>query len=350
VPREHRIAILGLGNVGRSLLAHLDAHPDPDLTIVAAADSTGLIWNDEGFTPRALLQAKAHGGVDALAEDAHHYVGDLARSTARFEYDALIDLLPADYRTGGVSRRILLESLTHGIPTITADKAPLALDSASLFAAARRHATPFEYTATVGGGLPVVPVLRDGLAVGVQSLEGILNGTTNHILSQVERGQNLKTALAEAQRLGIAEADPRNDLEGFDAAAKGVILHNTAFDTHLTVHDVAREALDAKAAQEAQDAYASGKRLRSVVTVRRGHVEVAFRHLEADDPLVADGAACICLIKGEPATTLRLFGPGYGVSSTAYAALRDLGRIRRAPIRGLAPMTSKEVLQPVIVS
>jgi homoserine dehydrogenase len=309
--------------------------PDPALAIVAAADRSGLLWFDDGVAPRDLLAAKAAGTIDRLADAGHHYVGDLARNLAALDVDAVVDLLPADYSDGGVSARILQGSLARGLPCVTADKAPLALDSAALFAAADEGATTLEYTATVGGGLPVVPVLRDGLAVGVRRIQGILNGTTNHVLNAVERGGRFEDAVAQAQALGIAEADPANDLDGFDAAAKGVILHNTAFGSTITIRDAVRERLTAQTTARAEEAFAAGRRLRSVVTVEPGRVDVAFCELAPDDGLVADGATAIVQIESEPASVLRLVGPGAGGKTTAYATLRDLGRIRRRPIRGL---------------
>ncbi len=351
MPDNFRIALLGLGNVGRPLLAHLADHPDPQLEIAVAADRTGLVWFENGVSPSDLLAAKRAGGVEVLAERGHHYVGDLAKNLGRFEVDAVVDLLPADYHDGGVSRRILTDSLGRGVPCITADKAPLALDSAGIFAAARRGLTNLEYTATVGGGLPVVPVLRDGLAVGVQRIHGILNGTTNYLLSRIEQGADLDEELEGAKRLGIAEEDPRNDLEGVDAAAKGVILHNTAFpdEDPLTIRQAERETLDASAADAARELHDQGRRLRSVTTVEPGHVRVAFEDLPADHPLVAEGATAIVFIQTEPASTLRLVGPGAGGRTTAYATLRDVGRVRRHPIRGLQPAVAPEASEPVSV-
>jgi homoserine dehydrogenase len=326
MPRELRVAVLGLGSVGRALLRRLGATPGQGLRVVAAADRSGLIRDAAGLDPRRLVQSKRRrGGLGTLKHASH--TDDVVQGLEEGEHDVVVDLLPADYHDGGLSLGLTLAALRDGRSVVTANKAPLAVEPDALRAAAVDGAR-LEFTGTVGGGLPIVRVLRGRGLGDVRRVTGVLNGTTNLLLSRIERGEAFDASLRDAQRQGVAEADPRHDLEGWDAAAKGVILHNLLFQPLLRIGDARREGVGPATEQRALEAHEGGRRLRSVVVVEAGRVDVRLRALEPSDPLAFDGLGAACRIISAPRSRTVLAGPGAGAPSTAHAVYEDLVAVR----------------------
>jgi homoserine dehydrogenase len=224
----------------------------------------------------------------------------------------------------------VLELLRAGKPVVTANKQLVARRGAELFAAAAASGVQLRFEASVCAAIPVIKVLREALVVSnVHRVLGIVNGTTNFVLTEMERGASYDEALAEAQRLGFAEADPTEDVSGRDAAAKMAILATVAFGSRVTPDDVACEGLervqpeDVAAAREMDMVV----RLVGAATLTDGQVDVRVRPALVDrrHPLASvEGAFNAVMLQGDAIREIMLEGPGAGGLETASAVVADL--------------------------
>ena len=224
----------------------------------------------------------------------------------------------------------VLELLRAGTPVVTANKQLVAQRGPELFAAAAEAGVQLRFEASVCGAIPVIKALRESLvATNVHRVLGIVNGTTNFILTEMEGGASYEAALAEAQRLGFAEADPTDDVSGADAAAKMAILATIAFGSRVTLDDVETRGLDGlppglpAAARELEMVV----RLIGAATLLDGKVDVRVRPALVDrhHPLAAiEGAFNGVMLQGDAIREITLEGPGAGGMETASAVVADL--------------------------
>ena len=244
---------------------------------------------------------------------------------------------------GGIepARTLILTALEHGASVVTANKALLAEDGATLFAAAEKAGRDLYFEAAVAGAIPILRPLRESLAGDrVRRVLGIVNGTTNFILDKMDTsGAGFTEALEEAQALGYAEADPTADVEGFDAAAKAAILASLAFHTRVVAADVHREGITDVSAADVASAREMGVRgeaagdLRARRRARRpGRLGPGA---PGDDPAVSHPLASVreafnaVFVESEAAGQLMFYGPGAGGAPTASAVLGDLVTVAR---------------------
>jgi homoserine dehydrogenase len=241
---------------------------------------------------------------------------------------------------GGVDRASALieRALRAGKPAVTANKAALAAHGLELAALAAERGVSLRYEAAVGAGLPVVGLLRDSLRGDrISELEMIINGTTNVILTRMERnGVSLEAAVREAQERGFAEADPAADVDGHDATAKLVLLSRLAFDAPLTVADVDRVGIRQVAAADIAGAALLGGSVKLVAGARRGEEVVTLwvrpTVVRAGHPLHGvDDADNAVVISSDLAGRVRLSGLGAGGDSTASAVVSDVVATVRTP-------------------
>src|SRR6059058_5992179 len=222
------------------------------------------------------------------------------------------------------------ELLRAGKPVVSANKQLVAREGAELFATASEAGVQLRFEASVCAAIPVIKVLRESLVVtNVHSVLGIVNGTTNFILSQMEQGADYADALAEAQRLGFAEADPTEDVNGADAAAKMAILATVAFGSRTTLDDVEFDGIE----RVTQEHVRAARELEMVVrlvgsaTLVDGKLDVRVRPSLVDrhHPLAAvDGAFNGVMIQGDAIREITLEGPGAGGPETASAVVADM--------------------------
>jgi len=223
--------------------------------------------------------------------------------------------------------RALLEA---GKPVVSANKQLIARDGAELFAAASSAGVQLRFEASVCAAIPVVKVLRESLiATNVHRILGIVNGTTNFILSTMERGGSYADALAEAQRLGYAESDPSDDVNGADAAAKMAILATVAFGSRVLLDDVETRGITEIEEAHVRAAAELGMvvRLVGIATLAGDAVDVRVQpaFVERSHPLAAvDGAFNAVMLQGDAIREITLEGPGAGGTETASAVVADL--------------------------
>jgi homoserine dehydrogenase len=224
----------------------------------------------------------------------------------------------------------VLELLRAGKPVVTANKQLVATRGAELFAAAAGSGVQLRFEASVCGAIPVIKVLREALVVSnVHRVLGIVNGTTNFVLTEMERGATYEEALAGAQRLGFAEADPTEDISGKDAAAKMAILATVAFGSRVTLEDVACEGLERVTAADVAAAREMDMvvRLVGAATLVDEQVDVRVRPALVDraHPLAGvEGAFNAVMLQGDAIREITLEGPGAGGLETASAVVADM--------------------------
>lgn len=229
-----RVALFGLGGVGRALLELIDERDLP-VAIVGAADSSGGVGRD--VAPRELLKMKSSGPLPADV--------DPTQLIDECEPDVVIDVMSCDFDTGEPSLGIMLQALGKGISVATANKAPLARYWTKLWETATGTRASIGYAGASGAALPAAAVARTLARVDrIDSFEGILTGTTTFVLDEMARGSSFVDALSGAQRAGIAEPDPIIDVGGWDTAAKTVIIANTLWEAAVSLDDVAVTGVD----------------------------------------------------------------------------------------------------------
>jgi len=335
-----RIALLGCGVVG-SQVARLLGEQAGDLSARA-----GGPLEIAGIAVRR-PELDRIGGVDESL-----LTTDAAALVTRPDVDLVVELI------GGIepARSLLLAALESGKSVVTANKALLASDGAALHRAASANGADLYYEAAVAGAIPLLRALRESLAGdAVRRVLGIVNGTTNFILDRMDSlGSDFGTALAQAQRLGFAEADPTADVQGHDAAAKAAILAGLAFHTQITSADVYTEGIAAVTADDIASARALGFVIKLLAICERCDGGVSVRVHPAMIPRVHPLAAVheaynAVFVEAEAAGRLMFYGAGAGGQPTASAVLGDIvavARNRRAGLRGPEPATYAEL--PVV--
>jgi len=264
--RPCRVALAGFGNVGRSfvkLILEKDSmireRYGLGITVVAVADSSGFVINPEGFSNSDLekmLQVPRGGLARSCIGEVRHDIVDVLDETVP---DFLVDVTPANYENGEPGLSYITAALKRGISVVTANKAPLVLKFTYLTSLARSRGAVLGYRATVFGGVPVIDILRHLAAHKIVKIEGIVNATTNYILSRVfYDGLSLSQAIDEARRIGVMEANPALDLEGIDAAAKITILANT-IGIPITLRDVERIGITSLSEEDIEKLRREGK-------------------------------------------------------------------------------------------
>jgi homoserine dehydrogenase len=249
--RKTCLAIVGLGNVGQRLLElmqlkrdSLRARFDLELSVVGVCDSTGGAENAAGLDLARILELKrAKRGIAAYRFNgrAEMLPLHLVRAVAA---DIVVELTPTNLQDGEPGLGVMRDALARKIPVVTANKGPLVLAYPELAALAQKNGVSMLHSATVTGGLPTLNIgIRDlGVAV-IERFEGVVNGTTNYILSRMAQGQSYAEALKRAQDIGMAEADPSLDVDGWDAANKLVIIANAVLHRPTTLKDVTVEGI-----------------------------------------------------------------------------------------------------------
>lgn len=336
-----RLVIIGFGNVGQGFAQILAEHGEAltaqglELQIVAVCDLIkGSLYNPNGLEPAALLEAVGKTTrVDTLR--APYKGWDALRTIREARADALVELSYTDLKTGEPAISHLRAAIQRGMHVVTTNKGPIALRYPELKALADSQGVEIGAEGTVMSGTPALRLGMELLAgAGIRSIQGILNGTTNYILTQMEKGMDYAAALAGAQEKGYAEADPTGDVEGFDAAGKVVILANLLLGAALSMADVDRTGITGLTPADIAAAGASGERWKLIGRVEKmdGRVTASVRptRLPLSHPLAAVGGATNAVtFSTDLLGDVTLVGPGAGRLETGYALVCDLLAIRR---------------------
>lgn len=336
------VAVLGLGNVGSEVVRIInESATDLAARIGAPLEVRGIgvrkVSGDRGV-PKALL------------------TDDIVELVSRDDVDIVVELM------GPVkpARKAILAALEQGKSVVTANKALMAQSTGELAQAAEKARVDLYFEAAVAGAIPVIRPLTQSLAGDtVVRVAGIVNGTTNYILSEMDStGADYTSALADASALGYAEADPTADVEGYDAAAKAAILASIAFHTRVTADDVYREGITKVSAADFESARALGCTIKLLaicerLTTDEGKQRVSARVYPALVPLThplaaVNGAFNAVVVEAEAAGRLMFYGQGAGGAPTASAVMGDVVMAARNRVQGgRGPRESKYAKLPI---
>jgi len=337
----YRLAIIGFGVVGQGLAEILLKHRERlrrdhgfEYSVVAVSDfNKGAAYDPKGLDLAELLDlAKANAisrypgvltGWDAL--------GTIANSNA----DIVVEATYTNIKTAEPAYSHFKAALESGKHLVTTNKGPTALYFREVAALAKSKKVQFRYEGTVVSGTPALNLAELCLAGNeIREIRGIVNGTTNFILTNMEKGKSYAEALKEAQDLGYAEAVPDADVEGFDAMAKVIILAKAVMGADISVADVDRTGITKITLQDIESATAEGKRWKLIGRVaREGGVvraSVGPEKLDISDPLAGVGGATNALtFSTDLIRNVTIIGPGAGKIETGYSILIDLLAIHR---------------------
>ncbi len=338
-----RLSLVGFGVVGQGFAellmkkhAFLKQYYGVDIRLVGVANArNGFIYHEVGLQIPAVLQLiKEKGSLTDYPEAAHwvHVLEGLQASSA----DILVEATPTNLRDAEPGMSHIRAALLKGMHVVTANKGPVALAANELISLASQHGVQFRMESTVMAGTPVISTIQEGMAgAQVVSMRGILNGTTNYILSEMAKGYDYAEALADAQEKGYAETDPAADVEGYDAVAKTLILAALVFGRALKPEEVVREGITAITREHIQTAISKHTRIKLIATIRmvpggdgrqmnlEARVEPTV--LPLTDPLArVDGVTNALTIHSDTLSEVTIIGPGAGSIQSGQGLLADV--------------------------
>ncbi|MDS0475262.1 homoserine dehydrogenase [Natrinema sp. 1APR25-10V2] len=310
------LAILGAGDVGRSVA---DLAGEYGHEVVALADSSSAVIDSDGIAVADALERKVGDGLLGSADP---------EAVFETEYDVLVEATPTtlgDAEPGFSHVQRALEADRH---VVLANKGPVAERYEELRALEDESAGSIRFEATVGGAIPILSTIEDSTPQAVTAVRGVLNGTANFILTRMAaEGLDYEHVLAEAQDLGVAEADPTFDVDGTDAALKFVILANVLADGGFALEDATVEGIRNIPGSALDLAAEDGRTIRLIGEATRDGVRVGPRLVPENGALAVTGTRNIVQIETRNAGSLHSSGRGAGGPETATAVLSDVGRL-----------------------
>jgi homoserine dehydrogenase len=317
--KEVRLVLVGFGNIGRgfaSTLLEKGGHLRQRgyrIRVVAVCERMGCVVDEAGVDLRMLMEGKLRW--------MRRRTLDVIRDV---DADIVVELTPGNIVSGEPGLGHILAALQSGKHVVTSNKSPIVVAYGRLKRLAARGKLQLRFEATVGGAIPVINTCANELkANGIVNIYGILNGTTNYILSKMsEEGVDFRSALAEAQSLGFAESNPQYDIKGIDTAAKVVILANSVMGAELRLKDIAVEGIEGVTPEAIELAKEHGFAIKLVGDVAGGRV--GPRLVPQEHPLNVSGSLNAILIETDTAGDITLIGSGAGPKETSSAILGDV--------------------------
>ncbi len=330
-----RIILCGFGVVGQSLAKLLDSRAE-DLyaeyglkpRIVGVFDSKGSAVESSGLDLSKLIaEKKKNGTVKNYAKTQNKMSGlDLIHN---LDADVLIETTASNYKDAEPGMSHIINAMKKGMHVISVNKGPLALAFPSLMELATYNHVLLRFSGTVGGGTPILDYAKNSLrGERITSFAGILNGTTNYILTNMANGMSFDAALKDAKSKGYVEADESLDLDGLDAAAKLVILANWVMDMKVTLPDIKCTGIRKVSSSDIQKAAKNNSAVKLIASCNKD-LEVSPREVSLDDPLCVNGTLNAIAFTSEHSGTQTIIGRGAGGMETASSILRDLLDIRK---------------------
>lgn len=337
--RRLELIIAGFGNVGMGLAKILHSKKiflkqkfGAEFVVNAIIDSHGGVINEGGIDLTEAVRTKESSGrIECYTKYGQPGL-TVKDALDMVNCDVLVEVTPTNVINGEPGKTHMLQAFDHGIDVVTSNKGPLALFFKEMITSAKRNNCLLLYEATVMSGTPLICFLKDGLkASEVLQIYGILNGTTNFILSEMERGQrSFDDALNEAKKMGIAEADPSLDLNGTDTACKLVIAANTAMGLNLRLKDVTIRGITDVDMEDILNALKKGKTIRLLGIVEKdGEASVGPQTVPINSFLCIYGTLNAVQINTRELGSVFVSGKGAGDIETAFGILNDLLTIDR---------------------
>jgi homoserine dehydrogenase len=323
-----RVSIIGFGYVGRGVAEVIRRKHDDiarkhgiDLQIVGIADLRGIIVNENGLSEGEIMNLGTGKNLKEITSL------DVIKEV---EHEVMVETTPTNVENGEPGLTHVLTALESDRHVVTSNKGPIALEYRRLMELAAKREKELRFEASVGGAMPIISLVRENLAGnGVISIEGILNGTCNYILTRMaEEKLPYEHVLKEAQEIGIAEADPSKDIAGIDTAVKLVILANSIFDMNAAYKDVEVTGITGITPEALKLADDVGYVIKLIGEVDNdGRLKVAPRLVPKDNPLNVGGTLNVATIKTDLAGDITVIGKGAGPIEAASAILSDIIRI-----------------------
>jgi len=329
-----RIILCGFGVVGQSLAKLLESRAE-DLyaryglkpRIIGVFDSKGSAVDVSGLDVTRLIQIKKkYGSVRKYSNTKNNVSG--IQMINELEAEVLIETTASNYKDAEPGMSHIINAMKHGMHVISVNKGPLALAFPSLMELATYNHVIFRFSGTVGGGTPILDYAKNSLkGERIISFDGILNGTTNYILTNMTNGMSFKDALNDAKKRGYVEADESLDLDGLDAAAKLVILANWIMGMKVTMPEIKCIGIRKIDSDDIRKAAANNSAIKLIASCDNGLI-VKPKELPFDNPLCVSGTLNAISFTSEHSGTQTIIGRGAGGIETASSILRDLIDIR----------------------
>lgn len=325
------LIIAGFGTVGQSLAELIVENSEMlkrvygiSIRVVGIVDSQGAAVSEKGVPLKDAIRIKrSEGTVAKLYPFGSNMTTIEVLET--IAADVLIEVTQTNIRDGEPGMTHIKSAIKHGVNVITANKGPLALALPSLKELASYKGVQLRFSGAVGGGLPVIAFARE-CAKGdeITKLEGILNGTTNYILSRMEDGLEMDEALKEAQMKGYAERDPSLDIMGLDTACKAVILANEIMGKRVTLSDIKIKGIEDVKREDILKSKENGMTLRLLAVIEHDRIYVDTMKIKLEDPLAVRYSYNAVAISTKNSGRHIITGRGAGGRETATAIIRDL--------------------------
>ena len=330
-----RLIIVGFGIVGQSF-AKLILSRAADLyntygvnpRIVACIDKGGAVVCPSGIDLQKLLDIKKiKGTVGSYRSEGNKWAeNDIVE---QIDSEVLLELTPTNLQNGEPGITNIISAMRSGKHVITVNKGPLALAFPSLMELANYNNVMLRFSGTVGGGTPILEFAKRCLKGDrILSFKGILNGTTNYILTRMEEGLSFENALGDAQEKGFAEAIPQLDIDGYDAAAKVSIIANWVMGMRKTIYDVERTGIAGVTLKSIEEARKRNNAIKLVGMAENKKLVVKPTEVSKFDPICVNGTLNAVTFSSEHSGKQTIIGPGAGGMETASAILRDLIEIK----------------------
>jgi homoserine dehydrogenase len=330
-----RLIIVGFGVVGQGF-AKLLLSRAADLyniyginpRVVACVDKKGAVVCPSGIDLQKLLDIKKIKGtvVEYRSEGSKSLEYDIVEQT---DSDVLLELTSTNLQNGEPGISNIISAMRSGKHVITANKGPLALAFPSLLELANYNDVMLRFSGTVGGGTPILEFAKRCLKGDrILSFKGILNGTTNYILTRMEEGLSFENALRDAKERGIAEANPELDIDGYDAAAKVSIIANWVMGMKKTIHDVENTGISGVTLERIVEAQKRNNSIKLVGMTENRKLIVGPIEVSKLDPICVNGTLNAVTFSSEHSGQQTIIGRGAGGMETASAVLRDLIEIK----------------------
>ncbi len=335
-----RVQIIGFGNIGQGLAEVLIRKEELlrkrhalELKVVSITDVTGTAVDEKGLDLQKALEVMRKG-KGLLGYPGAKKMNGLEAIEA-VDADVVVEATPTNIRDGEPGLGHMLLAMSKEKHVVTSNKGPLALKFSELKDAARKNEVKFKFEASVGGAMPIINLAKETLSGDkIYAIEGILNGTTNYILTRMSKEErSFELVLREAQEIGIAEAHPSYDIDGIDTACKLVILANAIMGIKATYKDVRTQGIRKITPEAVKLAKEDGHAIKLIGEVKNGHLEVSPRLVPVNHPLNVEGVLNVALFKTDIAGDITIVGKGAGAIETNSAILSDLISIWRNGMR-----------------
>ncbi|MFW6064418.1 MAG: homoserine dehydrogenase [Candidatus Natronoplasma sp.] len=334
---EFKLAFIGFGVVGQGLAEILNSKKeklkekyDFEFEVIAISDvKLGSTYNPKGLDLGKILDfVEENKDLSEYPDGENGY--DSIETIKETETDTIIEVTFTDMKTGGPALEHVETALKEGKHVVSTNKGPVAQKVNELLDLAKDNDVHYKFEGTVLSGTPAINLALKNLAgCEIDEIKGIVNGTTNYILSKMENGMGYEEALDKAQELGYAEADPTGDVEGIDAQGKTLIMSNTVMGADMELEDVDREGITNITKQDIEEAKNEDKRWKLIAhskkTEKGVEAKVSPEKIPLDHPLAGVmGPTNAITFSTDHLSEVTIIGPGAGKEETGYALLVDL--------------------------